>query len=86
MKSPYLKTWHLFNHNLGMTAWGQQIRDDVLANTLERYPLQDLRAVVVGINWPLRQNKQFERAKIQGRLVVGLHLNVQCNNLRSQAG
>lgn len=60
-----------------LTDWRQRISDDALAYALERYQLEDLRAVLIGINLRLKQNKQFERAKIQGLLAVALDANEQ---------
>lgn len=53
------------------------ISDDCLGYALERYDLEDLRGVVVNINRQLKENKQFESAKIGGLLVVALDANEQ---------
>lgn len=60
-----------------LMGWAQRISDDAFAYALERYPVDDLRGVLVAINRRLKQNKQFERAKIQGLLVVAIDANEQ---------
>jgi hypothetical protein len=58
----------------------QPISDDCLGYVLERYRLEDLRAVLVSTNRRLKENKQLESAKIAGLLVVALDANEQFNS------
>jgi hypothetical protein len=60
-----------------LTGWSRAISDDALVYALERYDLQDLRQVLVGINKTLKRNKALESAKIQGLQVVALDANEQ---------
>lgn len=60
-----------------LTGWSRRISDDALVYALERYYLQDLRAVLVDINRDLKRNKALESAKINGLLVVALDANEQ---------
>ena len=60
-----------------LIGWAQRISDDAFAYALERHSVDDLRSVLVGINRRLKQNKQFERAKIQGLLVMAIDANEQ---------
>ena len=55
-----------------LTGWPGPISDDALAYALERYDLESLRQVLVGLNKTLKRNKALESAKIQGLLVVAL--------------
>lgn len=60
-----------------LTGWSRRISDDALVYALERYYLQDLRAVLVALNKDLKRNKALESAKIKGLLVVALDANEQ---------
>ena len=55
----------------------KRISDDAFAYALERFSVEDLRQVLVDVNRRLKANKQFERAKIRGLLVVTLDANEQ---------
>lgn len=55
----------------------EPITDERLAYVLARYRLEDLRAVLVGINKTLKRNKAFESAKIDGLLVLEIDANEQ---------
>ena len=57
--------------------WAQRISDDCLGYVLERYRLEDWRQMLVHTNRRLKENKQFESAKIGGLLVVALDANEQ---------
>ena len=61
---------HLVGHR-------EPISDDSLGYVLERYHLEDWRAVLVSTNRQLKENKQLESAKIGGLLVVALDANEQ---------
>jgi hypothetical protein len=60
-----------------LTGYDQPITDDRMAYVCERYQLEDLRAILVGINQTLKRNKTFESAKIHGLLVVSIDGNEQ---------
>jgi hypothetical protein len=60
-----------------LVHWSQPLSDDALGYVLERYRLEDWRAVLVAVNRTLKTNKAFESAKINGRLVVALDGNEQ---------
>jgi hypothetical protein len=60
-----------------LTGWPGRISDDTLVYASERYYLQDLRELLVGINKELKRNKALESAKIHGLLVVALDANEQ---------
>jgi nitroreductase len=60
-----------------LVGWQQSLSDDALGYVLERYRLEDWRAVLVSVNRTLKTNKAFESAKINGRLVVALDGNEQ---------
>lgn len=60
-----------------LNGWSGRISDDALVYALERYDLQDLRQVLLGINKTLKRNKALESAKIHGLLVVALDANEQ---------
>lgn len=60
-----------------LIGWAQRISDDCLGYVLERYCLEDWRQVLVHTNRRLKENKQFESAKIGGLLVVALDANEQ---------
>jgi hypothetical protein len=60
-----------------LTGWPQAISDDALGYALERYRIEDWRAVLVAVNRTLKANKAFESAKINGLLVVALDANEQ---------
>lgn len=63
-----------WQHLIGLR---QPISDDCLGYVLERYRLEDWRAVLVHANRQLKANKQFESAKIGGLLTVALDANEQ---------
>ena len=58
-------------------GWQRVISDDAFGYVLERYRLEDWRAVLVAINRTLKANKAFASAQIQGLLVVALDANEQ---------
>ncbi len=60
-----------------LIGWAGRISDDAFAYALALYRLDDLRGVLLGVNQRLKQNQQFERAKIQGLLVVAVDANEQ---------
>jgi hypothetical protein len=60
-----------------LVGWPQPLSDDALGYVLERYRIEDWRAVLVAVNRTLKANKAFESAKIAGRLVVALDANEQ---------
>jgi hypothetical protein len=60
-----------------LVGWPQPVSDDALGYVLERYRIEDWRAVLVAVNRTLKANKAFESAKIAGRLVVALDANEQ---------
>ena len=60
-----------------LVGWSQPISDDAFDYVLERYRLEDWRAVLVAVNRQLKANKAFESAKIAGLLVVALDGNEQ---------
>jgi len=60
-----------------LVGWPQPISDDALGYVLERYRVEDWRAVLVAVNRTLKANKAFASAKIAGRLVVALDANEQ---------
>jgi hypothetical protein len=60
-----------------LVGWARRISDDAFAYALERFSVEDLRQVLVDVNRRLKANKQFERAKIRGLLVVSLDANEQ---------
>jgi nitroreductase len=60
-----------------LVRWPQPISDDALGYVLERYRLEDWRAVLVAVNRTLKVNKALESAKINGLLVVALDGNEQ---------
>ena len=53
------------------------VSDDVLAYTLERYQLEDLRQGIAAVNKQLKRNKALEAAKIDGLLAVSIDGNEQ---------
>lgn len=65
-----------------LIGYDQPITDDRMAYVCERYRLEDLRAVLVGVNQTLKRNKAFEPAKIHGLLVVSVDANEQFNSRR----
>ena len=65
-----------------LLGYRQPITDDRMAYVCERYQLEDLRAVLVGVNQTLKGNKAFESAKINGLLVVSIDANEQFNSRR----
>lgn len=60
-----------------LVGWTQSLSDDAFDYVLERYRLEDWRAVLVGVNRRLKANKHFASAKIAGRLVVAIDGNEQ---------
>jgi Transposase DDE domain len=60
-----------------VVGYDAAISDDTLARATERYHLEDLRQVLVGVNRQLKANKALEQAKINGLLVVALDANEQ---------
>lgn len=58
-------------------GWPQASSDDAFGYVLERYRIEDWRAVLVAVNRTLKTNKAFESAKINGLLVVALDANEQ---------
>lgn len=60
-----------------LVGWPQPVSDDALGYVLERYRIEDWRAVLVAVNRTLKANKAFESAKIAGRLVVAIDANEQ---------
>jgi nitroreductase len=60
-----------------LVGWPQPVSDDALGYVLERYRIEDWRAVLVAVNRTLKANKAFESAKLAGRLVVALDANEQ---------
>ena len=50
-----------------LVGWAQRISDDAFGYVLERYRLEDWRAVLVATNRRLEANRAFESAKISGR-------------------
>jgi hypothetical protein len=58
-------------------GWKAAISDDAFGYVLERYRLEDWRAVLVDVNRTLKANKALEAAKINGLLVVALDANEQ---------
>lgn len=60
-----------------LVRWAKRISDDAFDYALERYELEDLRHVQALVLRQLKANKQLERAKIQGLLVVAVDANEQ---------
>jgi hypothetical protein len=60
----------------------EPITDDRMAYVCECYHLEDLRAVLVGINRTLKHNKALDSAKIHGLWVVSIDGNEQFNSRR----
>lgn len=58
-------------------GWKAALSDDAFGYVLERYRLEDWRAVLVDTNRTLKANKALESAKINGLLVVALDANEQ---------
>jgi len=54
--------------------------DDALASVLEHGVPEDWRAVLVAVNRQLKENKQFEAAKVGGLLVIAIDANEQFNS------
>lgn len=66
-----------------LVGWAESISDDAFVYALERYRPEDLREVLAGIVRQLKANKQLERCKIAGLLVVALDANEQfCSRSR----
>jgi hypothetical protein len=65
-----------------LVRWFRPLSDDALGYVLERYRLEDLRAVLVDVNRTLKANKGFETAKISGLLVVAIDANEQFKSQR----
>jgi len=57
--------------------WKAAISDDAFGYVLERYRMEDWRAVLVDVNRTLKANKALESAKINGLLLVALDANEQ---------
>ena len=60
-----------------LLQWPKAISDDALAYGTAHANLAELRALLVGVNQTLKQNKALESAKIHGLLVVALDANEQ---------
>jgi hypothetical protein len=60
-----------------LIGWAERISDDCFVYALERARISQLRDLLVSINRTLKTNKQFERAKIGGLLVVAIDANEQ---------
>ena len=60
--------------------WAEPISDDTFCYALERYRPEELREVLAGMVRQLKVNKQLERCKIAGLLVVALDANEQFNS------
>lgn len=60
-----------------LLGWSGPISDDAFCYVLERYRLEDWRAVLVAVNRQLKSNKALESAKISGLLVVSIDGNEQ---------
>jgi hypothetical protein len=58
----------------------EPISDDAFGYALERYHPEELRQVLAGMLRQLKVNKQLERCKIAGLLVVALDANEQFNS------
>jgi len=58
-------------------GWNRAISDDAFGYVLERYRIEDWRALLVDVNRTLKTNKAFESAKLNGLLVVALDANEQ---------
>jgi hypothetical protein len=63
-----------------LVSWSEPISDDAFCYALERYDPEDLRQVLAGMVRQLKLNKQLERCKIAGLLVVALDANEQFNS------
>ena len=55
--------------------WNQRISDDAFHYVSERFYLEDLRQVLVGVNKNLKANKALESCKINGLLPLSLDAN-----------
>jgi hypothetical protein len=60
-----------------LMRWNQPISDDAFGYALERFCVEDIRAVLVRTNKTLKQNKALDSAKIGGLLCVALDANEQ---------
>jgi hypothetical protein len=60
-----------------VVAWLHRISDDAFAYALERFKVNDVRAVLVEVNKTLKRNKALDPAKIGGLLVVAVDANEQ---------
>lgn len=60
-----------------LVHWPHALSDDAFGYVLERYRLEDWRAVLVDVNRTLKANKAFAAAKVHGLLVVSLDANEQ---------
>lgn len=60
-----------------LIRWNQRISDDAFGYALERFRVEDVRAVLVSTNKTLRQNKALDSGKIGGLLCVALDANEQ---------
>jgi len=60
-----------------LAGWKHTISDDACGYVLERYRLEDWRALLVDVNRTLKANKAFVPAQIHGLLIVALDANEQ---------
>lgn len=60
-----------------LIGWKRPISDDAFGYALERFGVEDVRAVLVSANKVLKQNKALDSAKIGGLLGVALDANEQ---------
>jgi len=63
-----------------LVNWSEPISDDTFCYALERYDPEELRQVLARMVRQLKVNKQLERCKIAGLLVVALDANEQFNS------
>ncbi len=64
-------------------GWPRRMSDDAMAYALERYHLEDLRAVHCGVMRKLKSNKQLEECRVNGLLFVALDGHRRVGGLRS---
>lgn len=60
-----------------LVHWPKTVSDDAFGYVLERYRIEDWRAVLVDVNRTLKANKAFAAARVHGLLVVSLDANEQ---------
>lgn len=65
-----------------LVGWKGAISDDAFGYVLERYRVEDWRALLVAVNRTLKTNKALESAKVAGLLVVALAANEQFKSQR----